>query len=117
MPTPDLSTAVWRKARMSETAQGCVEVADLGDGLIAVRNSSDLARAAHLYPLSDWEDLLAHLRGERPAPDRIVVTITDAGVTLLDSRGVAAQAHEYTLHEWACFLDGVQSREPQLTAA
>lgn len=117
MPTPDLSTAVWRKARMSETAQGCVEVADLGDGLIAVRNSSDLARPAHLYPVSDWEDLLAYLRGERTAPNRIVVTASEEGVTLLDSSGAAAQVHEYTLHEWACFLNGVQRYEPQLTAA
>lgn len=116
MPTPDLSTAVWRKAKESETASGCVEVAALGDGLMAVRDSKNKARAAHIYPVSDWQDLLAHLRGERPSAGRIVVTVSDHLVILSDEDGVAGPPHEYTFHEWACFLDGVHNREPQLIA-
>ncbi|MEX3104939.1 DUF397 domain-containing protein [Streptomyces sp. V2] len=117
MPTPDLSNAVWRKAKMSESAQGCVEVAALGGGLVGVRNSSDLARAAHVYPASDWEEFLGYLRGERSAPARILVTITAAGAVLSDRAGVAVLAHEYTTHEWNCFMDGVLNREPQLATA
>ncbi|MGA5442422.1 DUF397 domain-containing protein [Streptomyces griseoincarnatus] len=117
MPAPDLSTAVWRKAEMSETAQGCVEVADLGGDFVAVRDSKNAAKAAHIYPVSDWQDLLGYLRGERPTTGRITVTVTDHLVILSDANGVAGQPHEYTVHEWACFLDGVQKREPQLVAA
>jgi len=117
MPTPDLSTAVWRKAKMSESVQGCVEVADLGDGLIAVRNSSDLARAPHVYPVADWEEFLAYLRGQRPEPARVLVDVAADEVILSDRTGIAGSPHVYTAHEWACFMDGVEKREPQLTAA
>ncbi|KUN58797.1 hypothetical protein AQJ46_41705 [Streptomyces canus] len=117
MLAPDLSTAVWRKASKSETAQGCVEVASLGGDFMAVRDSKNVTKAAHIYPVSDWQDLLAHLRGERPTAGRIVVTVADQLVILRDGDGVASQPHEYTFHEWACFLDGVRSREAQLIAA
>ncbi|QNP68824.1 DUF397 domain-containing protein [Streptomyces roseirectus] len=117
MPTPDLSTAVWRKAKMSESAQGCVEVADLGGGLIAVRNSSDPARAAHVYPVGDWEEFLAYLRGERPKSTRIQVAITADAVVLSDCADETVLPHTYTNHEWECFMSGVQNREAQLSAA
>lgn len=117
MPTPDLSTAVWCKATMSETAQGCVEVAALGGAFVAVRDSKDAAKAAHIYAVSDWQEFMDYLRGERPTAGRIVVTMTDQLVILSDRAGEAGQPHEYTFHEWACFLDGVQNREPQLVAA
>lgn len=37
---PDLSRARWRKSSFSNGAGACVEVADLPDGTIAVRNSN-----------------------------------------------------------------------------
>ncbi|MDX3694828.1 DUF397 domain-containing protein [Streptomyces europaeiscabiei] len=117
MLAPNLSTAVWHKARKSETAAGCVEVATLCDNFMAVRDSKNVAKAAHIYPVSDWQDLLAHLRGEHPTAGRIVVTVTDQLVLLSDGDNEAGQPHEYTFHEWACFLDGVHNREPQLIAA
>lgn len=117
MLAPNLSTAVWRKASRSETANGCVEVATLCDTLMAVRDSKNVTKAAHIYPVSDWQALLAHLRGEHSASGRIVVTVTDQRVLLIDGDGEASQPHEYTFHEWACFLDGVLNREPQLIAA
>jgi hypothetical protein len=100
---------------MSESAQGCVEIADLG-AAVGVRDSKDLSKPAHVYPVSAWTELLAYLRGESPA-GRIAVTVTDREVILSDRQGTAGQPHNYTHHEWACFLDGVQKREVQLIAA
>ncbi|MFM9442602.1 DUF397 domain-containing protein [Streptomyces acidiscabies] len=117
MPTPDLSTAVWRKAKMSESAQGCVEVADLGGGLIAVRNSSDLARAAHVYPAEEWNEFLAYLRDERPKSTRIQIAVTAEGVILRDRADRTVLPQEYTAHEWECFMSGVRNKEAQLSAA
>jgi hypothetical protein len=46
---PDLSGRTWRKARASNTGQGCVELADLGDGRIALRNSREPESPAHVF--------------------------------------------------------------------
>ncbi|MFE5866658.1 DUF397 domain-containing protein [Streptomyces virginiae] len=117
--TPDLTGAQWRKASLSESANGCVEVAFLGDtGLVAVRDSKDKAKLAHLYPVATWTTFLDQLRGLASAKgSRIAVTITDDAVVLADTAGEASDPHVYTLHEWACFLDGVLKREAQLSAA
>ncbi|GAA2127975.1 DUF397 domain-containing protein [Streptomyces synnematoformans] len=37
--TPDLSKVAWRKASLSETANGCLEVALLDDGRVAIRDN------------------------------------------------------------------------------
>ncbi|MEU9337928.1 DUF397 domain-containing protein [Streptomyces sp. NPDC048290] len=114
---PDLSTALWCKSSASETAQGCVEVAVLDGGFVAVRDSKDTTRDPHVYPAGDWQDLVAYLRGERPAAGRIRVDVSAGGVTLSDSHDAGVRPHEYTHHEWTCFVDGVRNREPQLIAA
>lgn len=115
--TPDLTNAQWRKALRSESAQGCVEVAFLSGDLVAVRDSKDPLKAAHLYPMAAWTVFQDHLRGLVPAENsRIVVTITDDAV-LLSDRQAQAPAHVYTHREWLFFLDGVLKREPQLCAA
>ncbi|MER5372682.1 DUF397 domain-containing protein [Streptomyces sp. NPDC002553] len=112
----DSSTVVWRKSKMSESASGCVEVTTLGGDLMAVRDSKDTMKAAHIYPVSDWRDLLAYLRGERSTAGRITVTVSNELVILSDGDGVAGPPHEYTFYEWVCFLDGVMKGEPQLIA-
>ncbi|MFC8220422.1 DUF397 domain-containing protein [Streptomyces sp. NPDC057362] len=117
MKTPDLSHANWRKASLSESNTGCVEVAFLPGGLVAVRDSKDPLKAAHIYSVAAWTAFLDHLRGLVPAEDsRIVVTITDDSV-LLSDRQAQAPEHSYTHREWLFFLDGVLKREPQLCAA
>jgi hypothetical protein len=117
MNTPDLTTAVWRKASRSETVNGCVEVAQLADGLVAVRDSKDTTRPAHIYPGAAWDAFLDQLRGG-PAQDRVEAIVTDDGVTLHDrALSPSGAPHTYTHHEWACFLDGVHAREPQLASA
>jgi hypothetical protein len=117
MNTPDLTSAVWRKASRSESVNGCVEVAQLADGLVAVRDSKDTTRPAHIYPGAAWDAFLDQLRGG-PAQDRVEAIVTDDGVTLHDrALSPSGAPHTYTHHEWACFLDGVHAREPQLAAA
>ncbi|MER6829297.1 DUF397 domain-containing protein [Streptosporangium sp. NPDC000563] len=39
MPATDLAGASWRKSRYSNSTGNCVELAELTDGSIAVRNS------------------------------------------------------------------------------
>lgn len=115
--TPDLTHARWRKASRSETAQGCVEVAFVPGDLVAVRDSKDQQKPAHIYPVAVWSVFQDHLRGLVPAEDsRIVATITDTSVLLSDREG-SAEPHTYTHREWLFFLDGVLKREPQLCAA
>jgi hypothetical protein len=46
---PRLADARWRKSRASDTASGCVELADLGDGRIALRNSKRPELPAHVF--------------------------------------------------------------------
>ncbi|MET9365781.1 DUF397 domain-containing protein [Streptomyces sp. NPDC006632] len=114
---PDLSNARWRKASLSESAQGCVEVAVLANQ-IAVRDSKDVSKPAHVYPASTWAVFLDHLRGLVPAEaSRISIDITSEAAVLSDREDSAGAPHVYTHREWLFFLDGVLKREPQLAAA
>ncbi|GHH54869.1 DUF397 domain-containing protein [Streptomyces candidus] len=117
MTNPDLTHAQWRKASLSESAQGCVEVAFLSGSLVAVRDSKVPLKPAHIYPVAAWTVFQDHLRGVVPAAEsRITVTITDTSVLLSDRAGTV-EPHSYTHREWLFFLDGVLKREPQLCSA
>ncbi|MFJ8388562.1 DUF397 domain-containing protein [Streptomyces sp. NPDC094438] len=116
--TPDLSAASWRKASLSESNTGCVEVAFVPGNFVAVRDSKNPLKPAHIYPVTVWTVFQDHLRGVVPADaSRIVVTITDDSVLLSDRQGEASEGHVFTHREWLFFLDGVLKREPQLCAA
>jgi hypothetical protein len=57
----DLTGAVWRKSPFSNP-DNCVEVAFLGGGNVAVRDSKDTRRPALLYTAAEWDAFLAAAR-------------------------------------------------------
>ncbi len=65
----DVERLAWRTSSFSGGENGngdCVEVAPLSDG-VAVRDTKDRSRAAHVYPSTTWESLLADVRANYPA--------------------------------------------------
>jgi hypothetical protein len=50
----DLSRARWFKASASDAANGCVEVAFIGGGAVALRDSKDPDKPAHIYTAHEW---------------------------------------------------------------
>ena len=64
IPASQLPMARWRKSRASNPSGCCVEVAELPDGAIAVRNSRHPARPALVYTRAE---VAAFLTGRRTA--------------------------------------------------
>jgi hypothetical protein len=65
----DVERLAWRTSSFSGdgvNGNGCVEVAPLPDG-VAVRDTKDRSRAAHVYPSTTWESLLTDVRTNYPA--------------------------------------------------
>jgi hypothetical protein len=63
----DVDRLAWRTSSFSGgNGNGCVEVAPLPAG-VAVRDTKDRSRAAHVYPSTAWESLLADVRANYPA--------------------------------------------------
>ncbi|MFE4666626.1 DUF397 domain-containing protein [Streptomyces sp. NPDC056716] len=52
--THDLTGADWQKSSFSDAGQGCVEITDLPDGGIAVRDSKNPDRPALRYNAEEW---------------------------------------------------------------
>jgi Domain of unknown function (DUF397) len=66
--TPDLSSAQWIRSRAC-SADGCVEVAHLPGGMVALRDSKDTGKAAHLFDREEWVAFIAGARnGEFDLP-------------------------------------------------
>jgi hypothetical protein len=115
-PATGIDQARWHKARASSGTGGCVEVAELPGGLVAVRDSKDISRPPHLYPRSAWTAFTALLDELGAVPlttDRIRIDVTGDAVVLHDLHG-GVRPHVFTAFEWDCFLDGVRNREPEL---
>lgn len=55
IPADQLVYARWRKSRASNPSGSCVEVAELADGAIAVRNSRHPAGPALIYTRAEIE--------------------------------------------------------------
>ncbi|MFE5073239.1 DUF397 domain-containing protein [Streptomyces halstedii] len=49
-----LEGVIWRKARASESANGCLEVAFLGDGRVAIRDNEDLDNPPFVVTAHVW---------------------------------------------------------------
>jgi hypothetical protein len=65
MLTPDSTGAIWRKSSFSggnSGGDGCVEVALLPDGEVAVRDTKDRTLAPHRHRAPAWREFLAAVR-------------------------------------------------------
>ena len=50
---PDFADVRWIKSR-SCSADGCVEVAHLPGGNVAIRDSKDVTKSAHVFDRDEW---------------------------------------------------------------
>lgn len=55
---PALTRARWFKATASSGAQGCVEIAHLDDGRVALRDSKTPHAPAHIFTRHEWDCFL-----------------------------------------------------------
>ena len=73
MPAPILDGLAWRKSSFSGSggaSSGCVEVAPLPDGGIALRDTKDRSRAPHRHSAPAWRAFVAAIRaGEFTRPE------------------------------------------------
>jgi hypothetical protein len=66
--THDLKQARWVRSRAC-SSDGCVEVAHLADGKVAVRDSKDAGRAAHVFDREQWSAFITGVKnGEFDLP-------------------------------------------------
>jgi hypothetical protein len=66
----DLSEARWIRSRACST-DGCVEVAHLADGAVAVRDSKDASKPPHVFDRKEWSAFITGAKnGEFDLPAR-----------------------------------------------
>jgi Domain of unknown function (DUF397) len=57
-----LTTARWRKSTASNPSGSCVEIAELSEGMIAIRNSRDKSGPALIYPRTELAGFLRSVK-------------------------------------------------------
>jgi uncharacterized protein DUF397 len=65
MPASDAAGFAWRKSSFSNGnsgGDGCVEVAALPDGEVAVRDTKDRTRPLHRHSAPAWREFLSAVR-------------------------------------------------------
>ncbi len=55
---PNRANPQWIRSRMC-SADGCVEVAHLPGGHVALRDSKDISKAAHVFDREEWAAFIA----------------------------------------------------------
>lgn len=58
---PRMTDARWIRSRFCSAA-GCVEVAHLPGGMVAVRDSKDVTREPHVFDSQEWAAFVAGVR-------------------------------------------------------
>jgi Domain of unknown function (DUF397) len=65
---PDLSDVTWLTSRACNNS-ACVQVAHLPGGMVALRDSKDTAKPAHVFDSGEWGSFLAGVKnGEFDQP-------------------------------------------------
>lgn len=62
MPASELGAVTWRKSTRSNSQGNCVEMAELPDGRVAIRNSRDAQGPALVCTRSQLATLIGHAR-------------------------------------------------------
>jgi Domain of unknown function (DUF397) len=66
--TPDMSNARWVRSRAC-SSDGCVEVAHMASGSVAIRDSKNTHLAAHVFERQEWAAFIAGVKnGEFDLP-------------------------------------------------
>jgi hypothetical protein len=65
---PDMSDAAWITSRACNNS-ACVQVAHLAGGLVALRDSKDTTKPAHVFDSMEWAAFLSGVKnGEFDSP-------------------------------------------------
>jgi hypothetical protein len=65
---PDMSSVTWITSRACNNS-ACVQVAHLADGRVALRDSKDISKPAHVFDRDEWSAFLSGVRnGEFDSP-------------------------------------------------
>lgn len=59
--TQNLSAATWIRS-LACSSDGCVEVAHLTDGSVALRDSKDVRKAAHVFDRDEWSAFITGVK-------------------------------------------------------
>jgi Domain of unknown function (DUF397) len=61
MPDYDISRASWITSRYCNDS-ACVQVAQLPGGMVALRDSKDASRPAHIFDSAEWTAFIAGVK-------------------------------------------------------
>jgi Domain of unknown function (DUF397) len=65
---PDMTGVTWLTSRACNNS-ACVQVAHLAGGMVALRDSKDISKPAHVFDSGEWEAFLSGVRnGEFDQP-------------------------------------------------